>query len=69
MSENIEIQVITGTKSNLQPASDCPVTDPASGKVYIIIIIYYYYFILKKKHFLFLLYLVALYLKLTYYYN
>lgn len=33
MSENIEIQVMLGTKSNLQPASDCPVTDPASGKV------------------------------------
>lgn len=30
MSENIEIQVM---KSNFQPASDCPVTDPASGKV------------------------------------
>lgn len=33
MSENIEIQVIQGTKANFQLASDCPVTDPASGKV------------------------------------
>lgn len=33
MSENIEIQVIHGTKSNFQQASDGPITDPASGKV------------------------------------
>lgn len=31
MSENIEIQTVTGTKANITSITDSPVTDPASA--------------------------------------